>query len=92
MHSQHAGGPRIEFDMVSHMYTIYRPAAEGRDEVEYTATEFDVMRAIAANDEERHYYTRHKALELLMHNRYDVILYPVRRREAIEHTRRLHGN
>ncbi len=86
MHNLHVGGPHIEFDVVSNMYSIHRPATNGRAEVKYTATEFDVMMAIADG---RHAYTRLSALELLMHKRYDVLLYPIRRREAIEHTRRL---
>ncbi len=88
MHKLHVGGTLIEFDVVSHMYSIHRPATNGRAEVKYTATEFDVMQAIADG---RHSYTRHIALELLMHTCYDVLLYPVRRHEAIEHTRRKLG-
>ena len=82
----HVGGPRIEFDHVSHMYSIHRPANDGCPTVDYTVSEMDVMQAIADN---RHSYTRCIALELLMHKRFDDILRPIQRREAIEHSRGL---
>jgi hypothetical protein len=88
MKNLHVAGPRIEFDMVSHIYSIHRPATDQRGAVDYKVTEFEVMQAIADG---RHSYTRNGALELLMHDRYDVVLYPIRRREAIEHTRKLNG-
>ncbi len=85
-------GDRIEYDKVAHRYTIHRPATSQRIEVNYTINEMDVMKAIGGHDGTRRRWSDEDIVEKLFDERIDEKLRPTRRRDAIEHTRRLNGS
>ena len=82
-------GPRVELDHSTHTYMIHRPATSERAEVHYYVSELEVM---AVADPEGTLKDSEDILELLFDESVDALLRPTRRREAIEHTRRLNGN
>jgi len=85
-------GDRIEYDHVTHRYTIHRPATSERVAVDYTVNELDVMKVIGGHDGGRPRWSDEDIIERLFDECVDEWLRPTRRREAIEHTRRKNGS
>ncbi len=77
---------RVEFDHSTHIYTIHRPATSERAEVHYYVSELEVM---SKADPEGTLDGPEAVLALLHDERVDGLLRPTRRREAIEHTRKI---
>ena len=79
-------GPRVEYNPSSQMYMIHRPATDERAEVHYYVSEVEVMKHVEASTGK---WTQDDILESLFNERVDEFLRPIRRREAIEHSRSL---
>ncbi len=76
-------GDRIDHDRASCTYRIHRPATPEHVAVTFTVTEFEVMQVADPR------MSQDEIIEMLFDERSDELLNPIRRREAIEHTRRL---
>jgi len=79
----------ISYSPATRMYTIYRPATDERCAVRYDISEVELMEKIDCLSLELNV---NDILTLLKDETIDLIIRPVNRRAAIEHTRKMDSN
>ncbi len=82
-------GDHFEYHFATQKYIIHRPATDDRAEVNYTISESDLMKKVSCSMFGSLSPNRDEVLTLLEDEDIDLIIRPVQRREAIEHTRKL---